>query len=430
MAYLMTDVAAGSNAALQMQKNMAAAPYVQQETAAAAEETQLKLQQDRIKAQYAGQQAAVEQQQAQANLEKTRLNTMVVESGFKAGEEAKNKLIQLAETPEWKAADDSGRMRLAAATQMASGDVINGTNSLKGAELLDAKRVATEAKQLAMQDEALGKANAALQAVPDADVGAYFDRLPEANKKAVIDQVGQANWNSYDGKQKKQVVSALLMNAKGQTNMQLKEVEVVKAQIAADSRERIEQSREDTRIVLRAMGDASKSDRSMRDWNIFVRAQETLEKSGEKAIVPLDKAVEAAQAKLDKTYFFDAGETAELSKAVAKRDEFKRTQLQKELNLAVSAPDNPAKQVTIDALKTQLKMYPDTEVKPTPVPEDKPAAPKAKSMLDTLPAKPSALSNKVDSGLQSKVEASGIKYEPTKYDYRVAPDGSIQRKAK
>jgi hypothetical protein len=33
-------------------------------------------------------------------------------------------------------------------------------------------------------------------------------------------------------------------------------------------------------------------------------------------------------------------------------------------------------------------------------------------------------------GLQAKVEQSGQKYEPAKYDYRIAPDGSIQRKAK
>ena len=406
MAYLMSDMAAGSTAALQMQKNMAAAPYVQQEAAAQAQETQLKLQQE------------------QANLEKTRLSTMVSETEFKVGQEARTKLNQLALTPEWKAADDSGRMRLAASSQMATGDVINGANSLKGAELLDAKKVATEAKQLAMQDEALGKANSALQAVPDADVGVYFDRLPEANKKAVIDQVGQANWDAYDGKQKKAVVSSLMMNAKGQTGMQVKQLEVVKAQIAADSRIEVENARNDTRIALRAMGSAAKSNRDMQDWNIFVRAQETLEKSGAKSLEPLDKAVEAAQAKLDKTYFFDAGETADLRKAVAKRDEFKKNQLQKELNLAVSAPDNAAKQVTIDAIKTQLKMYLDPDA-------DKPSAGEPAPKPTTAPTvKPDVTSTKGGGELQGKVEASGIKYEPTKYDYRVAPDGSIQRKAK
>jgi len=33
-------------------------------------------------------------------------------------------------------------------------------------------------------------------------------------------------------------------------------------------------------------------------------------------------------------------------------------------------------------------------------------------------------------GLQARVEQSGQKYEPNKYDYRIAPDGSVQRKAK
>ena len=70
MAYMMSDMAAGSTAALQMQKNMAAAPYVQQETAAAAEETQLKLQQDRLKAQYAPQEMAIKMQEDEAILQK------------------------------------------------------------------------------------------------------------------------------------------------------------------------------------------------------------------------------------------------------------------------------------------------------------------------------------------------------------------------
>ena len=34
------------------------------------------------------------------------------------------------------------------------------------------------------------------------------------------------------------------------------------------------------------------------------------------------------------------------------------------------------------------------------------------------------------SELQTKVEATGQKYEPTKYNYRIAPDGSVQRKLK
>ena len=32
--------------------------------------------------------------------------------------------------------------------------------------------------------------------------------------------------------------------------------------------------------------------------------------------------------------------------------------------------------------------------------------------------------------ISSKVQAAGQKYEPDKYDYRIAPDGSVQRKPK
>ena len=59
MAYLMSDVAAGSDAALRLQQNMAAAPYVQQEQ-------------------------ALEVQQKQANLERTKLANLVADTGIKA----------------------------------------------------------------------------------------------------------------------------------------------------------------------------------------------------------------------------------------------------------------------------------------------------------------------------------------------------------
>jgi hypothetical protein len=64
-----------------------------------------------------------------------------------------------------------------------------------------------------------------------------------------------------------------------------------------------------------------------------------------------------------------------------------------------------------------LKTYEQAALPPPPAP-----AAAAKPAIPAVPAKPSEL--------QIRVEASGIKYEPAKYDYRVAPDGSIQRKAK
>ena len=88
----------------------------------------------------------------------------------------------------------------------------------------------------------------------------------------------------------------------------------------------------------------------------------------------------------------------------------------------------------LDALDTE----PEAKVKgssPTPAAAKTDSAKPAsapKSMLDVGPtaSKPSVTSNKGGTDLKSKVEASGQTYDPNKYDYRVAPDGSIQRKAK
>lgn len=392
MAYLMTDVAAGGQAALQLQQSMAAAPNVQQVEA------------NKMQAQ------ANELQQQQQTIEKTRLSNMVADSGFKASEDSKAKLQALTQTPEWKAADDATRLRQSAAVQMGTGDVVNGAASLTAAEKLDAAKVAIDQKKHLASDEAIGKAYAVISAVPDDKVQEFFDRLPEENKKAMIDKVGQGNWDAYTGEQKKEVAKTIMMSTKGQLATQLKEVEIEKAQIQAASLERRARITADAAIYRKTLGGGS--DREMRDWNIYTRAQEAVEKTAAKPLALLDAKVEAAQGKVDKTTFFSGAETKVLNAAIAERDTFQRKNIQKQLTLATSAPDFPGKKEVVENLKAELSMYGD-EKKEVPVPK-----PEAKA---TAPAA---------GGLQGQVEKSGQKYEPTKYDYRVAPDGSIQRKAK
>ena len=115
MAYLMTDAAAGGQAALQLQQTMAAAPDVQQAQANKMQEQQVKLQQE------------------QATLEKTKLANLVADTGLQASKESKAKLQQLAGTPEFKAAEDSEKLRLSAAVQFQSGDIENGVKTLTAA---------------------------------------------------------------------------------------------------------------------------------------------------------------------------------------------------------------------------------------------------------------------------------------------------------
>ena len=84
MALLMTDYAAGGQAARQMQQNVIGAQYDQATAAAAAEGTQLKLQEDRLKAAYAPQVIANEAEQEELRLDKMRLAKTMQEAEYKS----------------------------------------------------------------------------------------------------------------------------------------------------------------------------------------------------------------------------------------------------------------------------------------------------------------------------------------------------------
>jgi hypothetical protein len=396
MAYLMTDAAAGGQAALQLQQSMAAAPYVQQQTAAAAEETQLKLQQDRLKASYAPQEAALKLQQDQETLEKTKLNNLVTSSGFKASEESKAKLKTLADSPEFKAANDPEKLRMAAMVDAQSGNIESLKTNLAAAELLESRQVAVKQKQLDQQAQEVGNAYGVIAALPDDKVQEFVDRLPEANKKALVSQIGEENWNKMSGAEKKEAAKNLMLNAKGQMATQLKAIELEKARIAAVSRERIETIRQDGLLNRRMMGNDSSIDKENRlAWTTYTKAVEGVEKSAKKPLEALDKKVSDAEAKLSKTWFFDAGEKAEYQKAVTERDTFKRNQIKKEITLTATAPDFPGKYSILDNLKKELELYgeEETKPKPIPIPQDTPVGKVAEGKIPPAKGAP-ATSNK------------------------------------
>ena len=116
----MSDVAAGSDAALRLQQNIAAAPYVQQEQ-------------------------ALEVQQKQANLERTKLANLVADAGFQSSKESKQKLQALAQDPKFRSADDANKLRMAAMVEAESGIYENLTKNLQAAEFVEAKDMASSA---------------------------------------------------------------------------------------------------------------------------------------------------------------------------------------------------------------------------------------------------------------------------------------------
>jgi hypothetical protein len=430
MAFLMSDVAAGSRAVEQLQENVAKAPYIQDLTKAAAErrlaedraapeEVKLKLEQDRLKAQYAPQEAALKQEQEKQNIEAKRLSNLITDTNLKAGKESKEKLQELIKTPEWSKADDAERLRLAASVQFATGDVENGAKTLSASELYETRKVANRQKTLDQQSQLIGDVYGVLSAMPDSKVEETFSNLPEENRKALIAQVGEANWNKMSPTEKKEATKNLMLNAKGQMAKQLKEIELEKQKLVDTSRERIAVINANARIAAKSMGGG---DREMRDWNIYTKAQETIERSGQKTLESLNAKVDSAQAKLDKAMFFKSDETAEYSRAVNARDEFKRNQLQKELNLAVTAPNFPGKQTIIDNLKKEMELF------GGPPEEERPAvSTKRDTTLTPKTSKPSVPSNKYTQDNPAK-PTSKEEYDKLPPNSYYIQDGVVKRK--
>ena len=405
MAYLMTDAAAGGQAALQLQQTMAAAPDVQQAQANKMQEQQVKLQQE------------------QATLEKTKLANLVADTGLQASKESKAKLQQLAGTPEFKAAEDSEKLRLSAAVQFQSGDIENGVKTLTAAELYDTRAVAIKQKQLDQNAQLVGNTFAVLDSLKTPEQQATFFKEMEVQKpeeyKALVGQIGTGTFEKMSSEERLAATKGLMLNAKGQMATQLKQIEAEKTKIIQESRERIERIRQDGAMARKLSGGGS--DRDMRDWNIYNKAQEHIESSGKKVLEKLNQDVDKADvAKTETVHWYSpepsAKTIAAYTKAVEARDEFKRGQVQKELNLAVSAPDFPGKSTIIDNLKRELELYPEP-VTPIKIAEDKPETPKpaAKPTVATSnkPAAPKFEEGKVYTDAKgNKAKYVNGKWEP------------------
>ena len=241
------------------------------------------------------------------------------------------------------------------------------------------------------------------------------------NKKALISQIGEANWNKMTGAEKKEATKNLMLNAKGQMAKQMKEIELEKAQMLNESRERIARIREDGALARKMMGGTSQD---MREWNIYELRQQAIEKSGQKTLDKLNEKVDTAQGKLDKAGFFNRSETQALERAIKERDAFQRKQIQQQLDLAVSAPKFPGKDIIIDNLKQQLELYPSDVIKPLELKQDTPpVGPKLKYPAD----KPDVPSNKYTEQNPAK-PTSKEEYDKLPPGSYYMQDGVLKRK--
>jgi hypothetical protein len=250
MAYMMSDLAAGSSAVEQLQKNVAEAPYVKDLTQAAAER---KIQEDRLAKQYAPEMMAAKAEEEQMRLQTARLQKLATETQYKADKESTAQLQQWLQTDEGKKASDLDVTKKAASLKMHAGLTEDGAKLYEKAEKIQAQELATQAKQVAQDNDTIAKAAVVLDAVPPEKVDEFFGRLPEEQKKLILKQVGEDNWNKATGEEKKKIVDRLFLNAKGQLTEQLKAIELEKTKLVTKNRLDIENSKEAAAKALQTM---------------------------------------------------------------------------------------------------------------------------------------------------------------------------------
>jgi hypothetical protein len=396
MAYLMSDVAVGSNAALQLQQNMAAAPNVQQVEANKMQEAQVKLQQD------------------QANVAKTNLANLVSDANIKASEKSKATLQNLYNTPEFQDAvnkqDNPAILKMTQVALFKAGDTEKAFELTSEVDKANATKLANQEKQNTLDAVEISKAHYNLEA------GANLENLPKEQKDVLIKEIGQANWDKFTPEQRVDVTKNLMMITSKRLTNQLAEIQDDKIVKSGQIKKDINDANNKEKIIIKQMGvDSAKSIEASKESAAFVRAKISEEgkdtraskRIEEKTWSDVNRAIEKVgnpRVELNlKTKLDDAkaarqkGPTGSMDQikldnnyrdAVKEYNDYELKNAQRQLDIALSAPDSfKEKKLVVDKLKENVEFFggdkveestakPTTKDKPKEVTSNKPSAPK------------------------------------------------------
>jgi hypothetical protein len=212
MAYLMTDVAAGGQAALQLQQTMAAAPNVQQVEANKMQEAQVKLQQD------------------QENLSKTKLANIVSETGIKSESKKQDIVANWMKDPA-NANKSAGDMASGlSAAFMGAGLVEDGEKLSTAAANAEYKQALVKSKEAAQQMQVVGSAYSTIADASPEEFKTLLGQMSKEQKDAITKSIPKFFEENNPKLQKSQLEH--LMMTSSQQIMQQKLIN--DAQIHAD----------------------------------------------------------------------------------------------------------------------------------------------------------------------------------------------------
>jgi len=388
----MSDVAAGSNAALQLQRNMAAAPDVQQ--------MQTNVMQE---------QANTLQQQEQ-NLEKTRLSNIVSSTGIKTDADIKSKMETLVKGDDYTNASPSERVLKMASLVGEAGKPEDMAKLIEVSERITARDLLNQSRKTDIERQSIADASSVLETIPDAQVNDRFNSLPEATRNLVINRVGPANWNNFSPKEKKAVVQNLFETA----NSKLQEQKILAGIQMAQIRATADVDKTRLRLAASERAKTLGDEKLVQIWNTVntqlgkiqndartVAEFKRLDEEVDKALTATTKDTTFGFSFLGMGPYTPEGTDAKFyskdsfnkwQQATIKRDKFTQKQLLEERTLIENLPtevgsikNNMLKK--IDSQLSTLQVEPPKAEKPagTPTPTPTPAKPAVPSNKPVAP---------------------------------------------
>ena len=373
MAYLMSDVAAGSQAALQLQQNMAAAPNVQQVEANKMQEQQNTLQRQQVQI-----------QQEQANAAKTNLANLVSDAGIKASEKSKATLLDLYKTPEFQDAvnkqDNPAILKMTQVALFKAGDIEKASQLTSEVDKANAAQLANQEKQNNLDAVQVSRAYYNLKE------GATLESLPEEQKNVLIKEVGKANWDKFTPEQRVDVTKNLMMITSKRLTNQLEVIQDDKIEKSDQFKKDINDANNKTKIIIKNIGEEGLDRREeSKESAAFVRKK--LEEEGkdtraekrltEKTWSDVNKEINQvgnARITLNLKNKLDEAKAARQKGPTGSMDQIKLDNnyrdavkdynnyeleiLQKQLRIAVSAPDSfKDKKYVVDKIKQNIALF-------------------------------------------------------------------------
>ena len=369
----MSDVAAGSNAALQLQQNMAAAPNVQQVEANKMQEQQNTLQKQQLQI-----------QQEQANVVKTNLANLVSDAKIKTTETSKTTLQNLFKTPEFQEAvstqDNPAILKMTQLALFKAGDTEKAFELTSEIDKANAAQLANQEKQNNLDAMEVSKAYANLEA------GATLDNLPKEQQDVLIKEIGKSNWDKFTPEERVDVTKNLMMITSKRLTNQLAALQDDKIEKNGQIKKDINAANNKAKIIIKQMGvDSAESIEASKESAAFLR--EKLKEEGrdtrankrmeEKTWSDVNKEInQVGNARITlnlKTKLDDAkaarqkGPTGSMDQikldnnyrdAVKDYNEYQLKNAQRQLDIAVSAPDSfKEKKYVVDKLKHNVELF-------------------------------------------------------------------------